>query len=64
MHARSNVSKRVHGGFLYQRLYAVGCLFLAAKAGASEVVVERDEDIEIETGAQRVYVMSAGALNQ
>lgn len=46
----------VHGGFLYQHLYAVGCLFLAAKAGASAVVVERDEDIEIETGAQRVYV--------
>ena len=22
----------VHGGFPYQRLYAVGCLFLAAKA--------------------------------
>lgn len=46
----------VHGGFLYQHLYAVGCLFLAAKAGASAVMVERDEDIEIETGAQRVYV--------
>ena len=46
----------VHGGFLYQHLYAVGCLFLAAKAGASAVMVERDEDIEIATGAQRVYV--------
>lgn len=46
----------VHGGFLYQHLYAVGCLFLAAKAGASAVVVERDEDIEIELGVQRVYV--------
>jgi len=40
----------VHGDFLYQHLYAAGCLFPAAKAGASAVVVERDEDIEIETG--------------
>ena len=46
----------VHGGFLYQHLYAVVCLFLAAKAGPSAVVVERDEDIEIATGAQREYV--------
>ena len=35
----------VHGGFLYQHLYAVGCLLLAASAGASAVAVERDECI-------------------
>lgn len=34
----------VHGGFLYQHLYAVGCLFSAAKSGVSAVGVEPDED--------------------
>jgi hypothetical protein len=37
----------VHRGFLYQHLYAVGCLMLAAGAAASAVIVEADEDIEI-----------------
>jgi hypothetical protein len=37
----------VHRGFLYQHLYAAGCLLLAAGADASSVVVEADEDIEI-----------------
>lgn len=46
----------VHGGFLYQHLYAVGCLLLAEKAGVSAVVVERDEDIEILASTQRLYV--------
>jgi len=46
----------IHGGFLYQHLYAVGCLFLAGKAGVSAVVIERDEDIEIVSSLQRLYV--------
>jgi hypothetical protein len=32
----------VHGGFRHQPLDAAACLFLAAKAGASAVAVERD----------------------
>lgn len=37
----------VHRGFLYQHLFAVGCLLMAARAEASAVIVEADEDIEI-----------------
>jgi hypothetical protein len=46
----------VHRGFLYQHLYAVGCLFLAALAEVSAVVVERDEDVEVIGRLQRLYV--------
>jgi hypothetical protein len=46
----------VHRGFLYQHLYAAGCLLLAVGAGASAVVVERDEDIEIVFPDQRLHV--------
>lgn len=46
----------MHRGFLYQHLYAVGCLFEAAAAGLTAVVVERDEDVEIVCPAHRVYV--------
>ena len=38
----------VHRGFLYQHLYAVGCLLLAEKHQISSVSVERDEDIELQ----------------
>lgn len=37
----------VHRGFLYQHLFAIGCLLRAARAGALAVTVEADEDIEI-----------------
>lgn len=37
----------VHKGFLYQHLYAVGCLFLAQASGVREVLVELDEDVEL-----------------
>jgi hypothetical protein len=45
-----------HRGFLYQHLYAAGCLFLASVAEAAAVAVERDEDIEIIFATRRVYV--------
>jgi hypothetical protein len=46
----------VHRGFLYQHLYTVGCLFQAAAAGVTSVVVERDEDIEVVLPLRRIYV--------
>src|SRR5260370_35019377 len=46
----------IHRGFLYQHLYAAGCLLLAAGADASAVVVEADEDIEIVCPDPRLYV--------
>jgi hypothetical protein len=46
----------VHKGFLYQHLYAVGCLFLAQSSGVREVLVELDEDVELSTDSGRVYV--------
>ncbi|WP_244647543.1 ATP-binding protein [Pseudomonas kielensis] len=46
----------VHKGFLYQHLYAVGCLLLAQSSGVREVLVERDEDVELNTEAGHVYV--------
>lgn len=45
----------VHRGYLYQHLYAVGCLLLADKYGVSSVSVERDEDIELQHEG-RTYV--------
>lgn len=45
----------VHRGFLYQHLYAVGCLLLAEKHEVTSVSVERDEDIELQH-AGRIYV--------
>lgn len=46
----------VHRGFLYQHLYAVGCLLLAQKASVEAVTVELDEDIELNSGQERIYV--------
>jgi hypothetical protein len=46
----------VHRGFLYQHLYAVACLLLATKGGATEIVVEHDEDVEIVLPEGRIYV--------
>ena len=46
----------VHRGFLYQHLYAVGCLLLAQKASMEAVTVELDEDIELNSGEERIYV--------
>lgn len=46
----------LHKGFLYQHLYAVGCLFLAQSSGVNEVLVELDEDVELSTDSGRIYV--------
>lgn len=46
----------VHRGFLYQHLYAVGCLLLAQKTSVETVTVELDEDIELNSGQERIYV--------
>ena len=46
----------VHRGFLYQHLYTVGCLLLAQGAGVNAVMVERDEDIELITDKERIYI--------
>lgn len=46
----------VHGGFLYQHLYAAACLFQAARAGITHVVVENDEDVELIRHDERIYV--------
>src|SRR5258708_297539 len=46
----------VHRGFLYQHLYVAGCILLATGSGASAVIVEADEDIEIVLPDRRLYV--------
>lgn len=46
----------VHGGFLYQHLYAAACLFQAARAGVTQVVVENDEDVEVARYDGRIYI--------
>jgi len=45
----------VHRGFLYQHLYAVACLFRAASAGVTHLVVENDEDVELVLPDKRIY---------
>ncbi len=45
----------VHRGFLYQHLYAAACLFRAASSGATHVVVENDEDVELVLPGHRIY---------
>lgn len=45
----------VHRGFLYQHLYAAACLFQAAGAGVSRIVVENDEDVELVFAGKRIY---------
>jgi hypothetical protein len=52
---QAELIESVHRGFLYQHLYAVGCLLLASSAKVSSIVVERDEDIEIVSG-YRAYI--------
>ncbi|MBF8766191.1 ATP-binding protein [Pseudomonas putida] len=46
----------VHGGFLYQHLFAVGCLLKANGSNVSDVVIERDEDVEVALADTRIYV--------
>ncbi len=46
----------VHRGFLYEHLYAVGCLLRLAAAGGSAVSVERDEDVEVALQGVSLYL--------
>ncbi len=47
----------VHRGFLYQHLYAAGCLLLAGQRAIRSVLVELDEDVELITDSgDRLYV--------
>ncbi len=46
----------VHGGFLYQHLFAVACLFKAKASNVLSVVIERDEDVEVVLADTRIYV--------
>lgn len=46
----------VHRGYLYQHLYAVGCLFRAAGAGAVRITVEADEDVQVELPEHVLYI--------
>lgn len=52
-----------HRGFLYQHLYAAGCLLLAPTSGATEVLVERDEDIELLFPDRHVYIQVKSRKN-
>jgi len=44
-----------HRGFLYQHLFACGCL-LKSHSDLQTVVVEHDEDIELRTAERHIYV--------
>src|SRR4051812_47661540 len=44
-----------HRGFLYQHLFAAGCLLQAPSSGALFVAAERDEDVEIRLSDRHVY---------
>src|SRR3954466_14142415 len=46
----------VHRGFLYQHLYAAACLFNAAQAGGTHVIVKNDEDVELVRPDKHIYV--------
>lgn len=46
----------VHRGFLYQHLYAVGCLLLAGLNSSTLIRVERDEDVEVCFSEAVVYI--------
>ena len=46
----------VHRGFLYQHLYATICLLRAQETGATAVIVERDEDVEVRLPDQWIYI--------
>ncbi len=46
----------MHRGFLYQHLYAVGCIINLAAVSDGQVSVECDEDVEISSGNEIVYI--------
>lgn len=46
----------LHRGFLYQHLFAVACLLRLGVHGARELLVERDEDVELVLTDHHLYV--------
>jgi hypothetical protein len=48
--------ENVHGGFLYQHLYAVALLLSRPGLDWTEIAVERDEDIEVQLAEHRLYL--------
>lgn len=46
----------VHRGFLYQHLYAVGCLLNLGAGDEGEIRVERDEDVEVVTDDEIICI--------
>nr|WP_313634989.1 SEC-C metal-binding domain-containing protein [Brevundimonas diminuta] len=46
----------VHGGYLYQHLYAALCLMAAGAIGAKLVLIETDEDIELIFDGRHIYI--------
>ena len=61
------VLRRSIEGTCYQHLFAVGCLFLGAKAGVRVVAVEEDDDVELQFEGRRRYIQvktRTGALNR
>ena len=46
----------LHRGFLYQHLYAAACVLNMANSGATAVVMERDEDVELVQATGRLYI--------
>lgn len=54
--AQLSLIETVHRGFLYQHLYAVGCLLKLSIAGGDSVSVERDEDVEVALQGVSLYM--------
>lgn len=48
--------ENVHGGFLYQHVYVVGCILLAPTAKVKTIQPERDEDVKLLLDDRRVYI--------
>lgn len=46
----------IHRGFLYQHLYAVGCIFKLTSVTSGSVSVELDEDIEVVTDNEIFFI--------
>lgn len=46
----------MHQGFLYQHLYTVACLLRAQSLGATTVIVDRDEDLEMVFPDRQIYI--------
>jgi hypothetical protein len=50
------IIEKTHRGFLYQHLFAVGCLLKALSSNVTSIFVERDEDIEVLKNEDNLYI--------